>query len=283
MWTMTRMMHMPDTVLGTLDVALWDIIGKKAGLPLYKLMGAYRDKVKIYASSAQYKDVDSYIRQVKALKARGINAYKLHVSGIPEEDLEVCRAVRKAAGDDMILMHDPVGLYDRKQAQMVGRELEKLNFFWLEEPVPDTDIQGLKQIRSSLNISIASLEMLPGGLYSRAHYIAEGAVDVVRSDTLHNGGITPLKKTASLSEAFGLKCEIHCHPNTWMNAANLHVTCAIKNCDFYEWMVPEALWDFGLKEKIRLDDEGYAHVPQGNGVGMEVDWEYIDRNTIMAL
>ena len=79
--------------------------------------------------------MESYIRQVKALKARGINAYKLHVSGIPEEDLEVCRAVRKAAGDDMILMHDPVGLYDRKQAQMVGRELEKLNFFVWEFPL----------------------------------------------------------------------------------------------------------------------------------------------------
>ena len=283
LWTSTRMMHMPDTALGTVDIALWDIVGKVAGLPLYKVLGAYRDKVQVYASSAQFPDIGSYIRQVHALKERGIKAYKLHVSGIPSEDLAVCRAVREAAGDDMTLMHDPVGLYDRREALMVGRELEKLGFLWLEEPVPDTDIQGLIQLRQSLDIQISSLEMLPGGIYSRAHYIASGAVDSVRSDTLHNGGITALRKTAALAEAFNLKCEIHCIPNTWSNAANLQVTCAIKNCDWYEWMMPEALWDFGVKEGIHLDGEGYAHVPQGAGIGLEVDWEYIERNTVATL
>ena len=277
LYTSTRMMHMPDTALGTVDVALWDIVGKVAGLPLYKVFGAYRDKVQVYASSAQFPDIESYVQQVHTLKARGIKAYKLHVSGIPAEDLAVCRAVREAAGPDMILMHDPVGLYDRRQALMVGRELEKLNFLWLEEPVPDTDIQGLIQLRKTLDIQIASLEMLPGGIYSRAHYIASGAVDSVRSDALHNGGISALRKTAALAEAFNLKCEIHCHPNTWSNAANLQVTCSIKNCDFYEWMVPETLWDFGVKDGIVLDEDGYAHVPEGPGVGLEVDWEYIER------
>jgi len=191
--------------------------------------------------------------------------------------------VREAVGDDMVLMYDPVARYDHNQALMVGRELEKLGFYWFEEPIRDTNMSGLIQLCNDLDIPIASLEVIPGNIYSRAQYIARGAVDIVRSDTLFNGGITPLKKTASLAEAFGMKCEIHYNPNPLANAANLHVMCSIKNCDFFEWVVPEWLWDFGVKENIKLDDEGYVHVPEGPGLGLEVDWEYVDRHTIATL
>ena len=96
-------------------------------------------------------------------------------------------------------MHDPVGLYDRDQALMVGRELEKLNFHWYEEPIQDTDMDGLTQLCSALDIPVVSLEDLPGSLYTRAQYIARGAVDRVRCDTCNSGGITPVKKIASLA------------------------------------------------------------------------------------
>jgi len=280
MHQMNRVLHCPQPTLGPVDVALWDIVGKVANLPLYRLMGAYRDKIRAYASSAQYKSVQTYIEQAQECKRRGFTAYKLHVSGIPSEDLEVCRAVRRALGDDMILMHDPVGLYNHEQALVVGRELEKLNFYWYEEPIQDTDMDGLIRLCNALDIPIAALEVLPGGLYTRAQYLSRGAVDMVRSDSCYNGGITPLKKIASLAEAFNINCEIHCCPNPWMNAANLHVMCSIKNCEFYEWMVPEAIWDFGVKESITLDGDGYVHVPNKPGLGLETDWEYIDSHTI---
>ena len=282
-WSMNRILHQPQPALGPVDVALWDIVGKVADLPIYQLLGAYRDKVRAYASSTQYPDIESYVKEALECRAKGFSAYKLHVSGIPNEDLAVCRGVREAVGDEMILMHDPVGLYDRRQALMVGRELEKLNFYWLEEPIQDTDIEGLLGLCNALDIPIASLEVLPGNLYTRAQYIAKGAVDIVRSDTCYNGGITPLKKIASLCEAFGINCEIHCCPNPWMNAANLHVMCSIKNCDFYEWMVPEGIWDFGVKEAIKFDDEGFVHVPKKPGLGLEINWEYIDSHTIQTL
>lgn len=283
MWRMNRVTFLPQPALGTVDVALWDIVGKVANLPIYQLLGAYRDTVRAYASSGQFPNVEAYVKQVLECQARGFTAYKLHVSGIPSEDLAVCRAVREAAGDDMILMHDPVGLYDREQALMVGRELEKLNFYWLEEPIQDTDMDGLISLCSTLDIPIASLEVLPGNLYTRAQYIARGAVDIVRSDALYSGGITSLKKIASLAEAFGIKCEIHATCNPLTNVAGLHVACSIRNCEFYEWEVPEGLWDFGVKETIKLDKEGYVHVPKGPGLGLEPDWEYIDSHTIQTL
>ena len=103
---------------------------------------------------------------------------------------------------------------------------------------------------------------------------------MVRSDAM-KGGITPLKKLASLSEAFGLKCEIHLSHNLG-NAANLHVMCSIRNCDFYEWAVPDRP-NFGVKEGIKLDNEGYVHVPKGPGLGLEIDWEYINSHTVQTL
>jgi L-alanine-DL-glutamate epimerase-like enolase superfamily enzyme len=281
LWEQSRVLFFPQTVLGVIDVALWDINGKVANLPIYKLLGAYRNKVKAYASSTQRPNPESYAKEALELKARGFLGYKLHVPGIPSRDLEICQAVREAVGDDMLLMLDPVGRYDREQALMVGRELEKLNFYWFEEPVSDFDIDGLAQLCRSLDIPIAGLEVRPGNLYAVKQYLVRGAVDIVRSDSLFNGGITQLKKVATLAEAFGLKCEIHTNTNPLMNAANLHVTCSIKNCEFYEWWVPEKLiWDFGVKDSLKVDNEGFVHVPEEPGLGMDVDWEYVNGHTI---
>ena len=284
LWEQSRILFLPQTALGVIDVALWDIGGKVANLPIYKLLGAYRNKVKAYASSTQRPSPESYAQEALELKAKGFTGYKLHIPGIPSRDLEICRVVRKAVGDDMLLMLDPVARYDREQALMVGRELERLNFYWYEEPISDFDIDGLAQLCSALDIPIAGLEVRPGNFYAIKEYLVRGAVDIVRSDVQFNGGITQLRKVAALAEAFGMRCEIHTNFNPLMNAANLHVTCSIKNCEFYEWWVPEKLiWDFGVKESLMVDSEGYVHVPKGPGLGMEVDWEYVNTHTIATL
>ena len=280
LWEMSRVLFLPQPALGVIDVALWDIGGKVANLPVYQMLGAYRDKIRAYASSAQYPDVQAYVEEALKLKERGLTAYKLHASGIPNQDLAVCRAVREAVGDEMILMHDPVGRYDHEQALKVGRELEKLNFYWYEEPISDFDIHGLIQLCSALDIPIAGKEALPGNLYSTPEYITRGALDIIRADVLYSGGITAVKKTAALAEAFGVKCEIHTNDNPLMNAANIHVSCSIRNCDFYEWFLPEELqWDLGVKDSLRIDNEGYVHVPKGAGLGIEIDWDYINSHT----
>lgn len=283
LWGINRLLHLPQPALGAIDVALWDIAGKVAGLPIYQLLGGYREKVRAYASTMQLNSVDDYVEQALQWQEKGYTAIKLHVEGVPERDLAVCRAVRRALGDDMILMHDPVGLYDHEQALRVGRELEELNFYWYEEPLPDTDIHGLIQLSNALDIPIAGLEDLPGNFYTAAQYITTGALDIIRGDVLLKGGITSLKKMAALAETFGVKCEIHLALSPVMNAANLHVACAIKNCDFYESFVPEEVFNFAVKEDIEIDKQGYAHVPKGPGLGMEVDWDYIDRHTIATM
>ncbi len=282
-WSINRLFHLPQPALGAIDVALWDIAGKAADLPVYKLLGGYREKIRAYASTMQMPDVHSYVEKAIQCREQGYTALKLHVEGIPETDLAVCRAVRNAVGDDMTLMHDPVGLYDHNQALRVGRELEELNFYWYEEPLPDTDIHGLRSLCNALDISVAGLEVLPGNLYTVAEYITTGALDIIRGDVLLKGGITPLKKMASLAEAFGVKLEMHLALSPLMNAANLHVACSIKNSDFYESFVPEEVFSFAVEKDIEIDKEGYAHVPKGPGLGMNLDWDYIKKHTITTI
>jgi L-alanine-DL-glutamate epimerase-like enolase superfamily enzyme len=86
-----------------------------------------------------------------------------------------------------------------------------------------------------------------------------------------------------IAEAFGVKCEIHLALSPVMNAANLNVACAIKNCDFYESFVTEEVFNFGVREDIEIDKQGYAHVPKGPGLGMEVDRDYINKHTIATI
>ena len=282
LWRLDRLMFLPQHALGAIDVALWDIAGKAAKLPIYKLLGAYRDKVKAYASSMGLPNVEACVQQALHYKSKGYSAYKIHAWGIPDKDVELCKAVREAVGYDMDLMLDAMG-YRHEDALRIGRELEKLSFYWFEEPVQDYDIHGYIQISRALDIPVLGIEVLPGSLYSAPEYIVRGAVDMIRGDVLFKGGITAVKKMAALAEAFGMNMEIHTNCNPLGNAAHMHVTCSIKNCEFYEVFVPEEYFNFGVKEDIRIDDEGYAHVPQQPGLGMEIDWDSIDKWTITTL
>ena len=282
LWHLDRLTFLPQLALGAIDVALWDIGGKAAKLPIYKLLGAYRDKVKAYASSMTLPNVEAYVQQALHYKSKGYTAYKIHAWGIPDKDVEVCKAVREAVGYDMDLMFDAMG-YGHGEALRVGRELEKLSFYWYEEPVQDYDIHGYIQLSKALDIPVLGTEVIPGSIYSTPEYIVRGAVDIIRGDVLFKGGITAIKKMAALAEAFGMNMEIHTNCNPLGNAAHMHVTCSIKNCEFYEVFVPEEYFNFGVKEDIRIDDEGYAHVPQQPGLGMEIDWDSIDKWTITTL
>ena len=263
--------------LGTLsavDIALWDLAGKALGLPVYKLLGAYRDKIRIYASSHDWPSVQEYVDEAVSCKQQGVTAYKIHPYwSIGDKDIELCRAVRKAVGADMKLMFDPVGCYSREEALRVGKVLEELNFFWFEEPIPDYDIEGLVKLKEKLSVPICAPEMAPMGIFNIPEYIKHRATDIVRCDTRFTGGITPCKKIADMCDAFGIQCEFHTFSHSGGGVPNLHVECAIKNCEFHEISWPEKR--YGLKEYPELDGEGYLHVPQKPGLGIEINWEVL--------
>jgi L-alanine-DL-glutamate epimerase-like enolase superfamily enzyme len=280
MWALTTRVRLSIFALSCIDVALWDIAGKALNTPVYELIGAYRDKVPAYASSGVHAAVEEYVNEVLLCREKGYRAYKLHPFGVPEKDIEACRAVRRAAGKDMALMLDPTGDYDHRQALWVGRRLEELEFFWYEEPIGDFDIGGYAELCRALDIPVLAAEVLPGSLYSLAEFIARKATDIARGDVYWKGGITGVLKMARLAEAFGMKLELHHGASPIMDWANLHAMAAFKNGDYLEILIPKEPLDYGLKEYVEIDREGFVHLPRRPGLGVEIDWEFINAHTV---
>ncbi|MGB7752585.1 MAG: enolase C-terminal domain-like protein, partial [Candidatus Acidiferrales bacterium] len=264
-------------------ICLYDIAAKKAGMPLYKMLGAYRDKVPIYASSFVLASPEDYAKQAVEVKSRGWHAYKLHPPGKLAFDLAAYRACREAVGPDFRLMADPVAAYSHEEALRVGRELEKLNYYWFEEPLFDVDFSGLRKLTDKLDIPICGTEVLAGSHYSTAECLASRVVDIVRTDVSWKGGVTPVMKTAHLAESFGVRCELHTtiyHP---LEIVNLHCCAAISNCEFFEVLYPPSYMDFAMKTPIDIDAAGYAHPPESAGIGVDWDWDFIEKCTTKTL
>ena len=274
--------HLPIYSYGPFDIACWILSAKAAGLPLYKFLGAYRDKVPIYASSLVNKTPEDYARQALKIKDRGWAAFKLHPPGDVEFDIKAYTLCREAVGKDFKLMADPVACYNHQEALKIGRVLEKLGYYWLEEPLYDVDYHGLRMLTDKLDIPICGTEVLAGSHYSTAECISSRVVDIVRTDVSWKGGITPVMKTAHLAESFGMQCEIHTAIYMPLELVNLHCAAAIKNCEFFEVLDPIEYFDFGLAEPIRIEN-GHAYLPEKPGLGIELDWDMIDKCTFKIL
>lgn len=294
-WQWMWVAKLPENVIAVIDMALWDLLGRVAGLPVYKLLGGCRDRVKAYASTFNNMGMpEEYAEHALACKRQGYRAYKIHpyyfwdpitrksVPGRPshiEHDLEVCRAVREAVGEAMVLMYDPWGTYNTfEEALYVGRELEKLNFYWYEHPMPEYRVESYVRLCRELSIPILSPEVAEGNVYTRAEWILRGASDMSRTDVLR-AGITATKKTVALCEAYGIKCEIH-----MSGFGNLQVlgSTSEDTCEYYErgllapgvdYEAPPPYWKAICDP---LDSEGYVQVPQGPGMGYQIVWDYIE-------
>lgn len=267
---------------GPLDVALWDIASKSANLPLYKLIGAYRDRIPAYASSPFMQGPEDYASLAIEAKLKGFTAFKLHPPGEPDLDIACCEAVRAAVGPEFVLMSDPVGgNYDHEDAVRVGRALEKLEYLWLEEPLYDHDIHGLEQLSRTLDIAICAGEW-NSDFFSKINYLRSGAADIIRADVSWTGGITGCLKSAHIAEGFGVNCEMHMTVLSLMDVANLHVALAIKNCRYLELPFPDGA-TFGIKKPLEIDNEGYVQAPSAPGLGVEIDWNVINRNTVVRI
>ncbi|GAA4993075.1 enolase C-terminal domain-like protein [Actinopolymorpha pittospori] len=285
----------PENVMSVIDMALWDLAGRVAGQPVYKLMGGCRDRVKAYAST--YPNLGSpqvYAAHAAECVRQGYPAYKIHpyyywdpetgqsVPARPSHtrwDIEASQAVRDAVGPDVVLMFDPWGTYHTyEDALTVGRALEKLDFYWYEHPMPEHRVEPYVRLCRELDIPVCSPEILEGHVFTRAEWIRREASDISRIDVLR-GGITGARKTAIVCEAYGVRCEIH-----MSGIGNLHVIAATHEdtSEFYErgLLAPGVDYDEAppyLREPLdQMDAAGYVHLPQRPGLGYDIDWSYID-------
>jgi L-alanine-DL-glutamate epimerase-like enolase superfamily enzyme len=275
-----RLTFFPMYLPGPVDVALWDLAAKTTGLPLYQCLGGYRDSMPYYASSSVFATPDEYLGDVARYVALGATAYKIHPSGGWRRHIEIAEAVR-AAYPGLVLMLDVAGSdYTLPQAVRVGRALERLDFDWFEEPFDESHVGAYVDLARTLDIAVAATEAVYGGPSGVAEFIRVGAADIVRADVSWRWGITGTMKTMHVAEAFGLSCELHTTMMGPMDIANLHVACAARNSEYFELLVPHEAWAFPMREPYPIDSAGLIHVPSGPGLGVEIDWDAVDDETL---
>ena len=269
--------------IGAIDVALWDLAGRAAGVPIHQLMGSYRDSVPAYCSSIVFDTPEEYAEEALTKKNQGWSAYKIHPPAIPEVDIKVCEAVREAVGNDYRVMLDSTWSYDFPAALRVGKVVEELDYYWYEDPLIEDDIYNYVKLKNQLRIPIMATEFPNAGPTSYAPWITSQATDYLRGDVAIKGGLTSCLKTAHLAEAFHMNYEVHHGGNSLNNVANLHLLMAIKNCEYFEVLLPDEVQKHGLVEEIEIDDNGLVHAFNEPGLGAKIDFDLIQANQLRML
>lgn len=283
-----------DKVLSAVDVALWDLAGKAANMPIYKLLGATRTKVPAYASTMCGDDLEgglntpeAYARFALQCKKLGYTAFKLHTwqppySADPKRDVAACAAVREAVGPDMVLMLDPYHYYSRAQALYIAKELEKLDFYWMEEPMPEQSMSSYVWLSDNTSLHIVGPETAEGKHFTRAEWMMHNASDMTRAGVRDVGGITPMVKIVHLAESFGIQMESH-----GPDLANLHVLCSMSiPGEYHERGLLHPFLDYDTpppwlnKLVDPMDENGYVHIPDGPGLGLDINFDYIRDNLV---
>ncbi len=281
-----------------MEMPLWDIVGKLAGLPVARLWGGYSDRVTAYCATAEVRSPEQRVEDVRRIIGDGFKAVKFRFHRPdPREDLKVVEAVRAAVGDAIEIMvdanqagvepgHGGHRTWGFPTALAIARELERMRVRWLEEPLPRHDYDGLRRLRDRLDtLAIAGGED-NHGLHEFKLLIDRGCYDILQPDALLSEGVGQMRKIAALAEVGGLEVA----PHTWGNGiglmANLHLSAAIPNCPFLEFPHdPPSGWtaaarDQMLAEPLVIDAEGAVRVPDRPGFGLVLDEERIARHTV---
>jgi L-alanine-DL-glutamate epimerase-like enolase superfamily enzyme len=289
--------RLTDRALCAVDLALWDLVGKAAGQPVWKLLGGYRDRIPAYASTMCGDDLESGLRTPEdygrfaawLVQERGYRAVKLHtwmppIPGAPDVrlDYRACAAVREAVGPDVPLMLDPNHWYSRADALWLGQRLEELGFLWMEEPMEEASLGSYRWLSSNLTkLNVLGPESMEGTHWTRAEWAAGGACDMLRTGVWDVGGIGPALKCARIAEGFGMSCEVH-----GTGAGNLAVCAAIANTTYYERGLLHRFLDYdrppGYLRRIddEMDADGLVRLCDEPGLGQDIDLDYIDAHGV---
>ena len=219
--------------MAAVDIALWDIKGKAANMPVWRLLGGYRNTVPCYVTGGYYQDgktIDDLTAECKSYVETGYNAIKLKIGGVSvEEDVDRVTAVREAVGPDIDIMVDVNEGYDVRTAIRAARLLEPLDIRWLEEPVHWYDrIEGLRQVADATTIPIASGEQARTRWDAR-DLLMRGGIKIMQFDCTRSAGITEVLKIAGMCAAQNVNLALHHDPQV-----HGHVMAALPNGEILE-------------------------------------------------
>jgi L-alanine-DL-glutamate epimerase-like enolase superfamily enzyme len=279
----------PNVHASACDFKLWDILGKAVNRPIYKILGGTKDRVLAYASSQHLAAVEDFGPDALKAKAAGFKGYKIHPGEgqrqgggrIPSYlgHIEEIRSVRKAVGDDFTLLFDPVQRYNYFEALKVGRVLDECGYVSFEDPMPTTDIDGLIELRKNVDVPIEVGEFILD-VYAYAEYIRRGAMDIGRLIVDNLCGITGSFRIGQMLDAFNMPCTPHNWGSAFDVAAAFQIELALPNTYWFEAPWPMEYTDRPyLRDKFRINAEGYVPAPTEPGMGYPLDRAGLDKIT----
>lgn len=279
-----RVFPLAPQSLAAIDIALWDLLGKHAGLPVYQLLGGARQRLPAYASTPLFDNVPAYLEFTQEKIDEGFRAVKFHCWCLPEKDRELIRAVRKTfPNDDIDFMLDVENNYDWPAALEMAKELEDVGFTWFEAPLLDYDLEGYRKLTERVDLPIVPSGNWIQDLPAYEHALQSRCWTRARTDVTVCGGFTPARKYMALVEAAGMTCEIMSWGNTMVSSANLHLMLGSGMSTYFEQAVPYEPYEYGMHDVIRPDADGYVHAPQSPGLGYQIDWDAMHAATIHRL
>ena len=263
--------HQGVSVVGisAIDGALWDVLGKASGLPLYRLLGGAQDRVPAYHSGGLWLSLstDELAAEAGRFVEEGFRAVKMRLGkDSPADDIERVAAVRDAIGPDVKLMADANQGLNEAQAIRLGRMLERFDLTWFEEPLPAWDLDGLARVAAALDTPIASGET-EYTRYGFRRMIELRSADILMPDLQRVGGVSEFMRVGHMAAAHDITVSSHLFPE-----ASIQVLGALSNASFLEYMP----WFSELYHERLAFENGEAIVPERPGWGFTFNAEYID-------
>lgn len=287
-----------------IDIALWDILGKAAGLPLCTLLGKNASSVEGYASAGFYaegKTPDDLVREMEGYLAQGFTSFKMKIGRTRdlvnsplrymkggdwtvsmEEDVRRIAAVRKAIGQKSRLMVDMNCTWDSDSVTAQVDLFREYGIYWVEEPTRSDDARGYARISQALRGTtlVAGIET-EQGLARYDELLEMGAIDVVQANAGWAGGISEVRRIAALAMARGRSFTPHTFFSAVMSAVNIHLAASLPNVPFVECELnPNPLRTDLLKKPLEMDGQARWAVPDGPGLGIELDWDKVREYSI---
>jgi len=276
--------------LGGVETALWDVLGKSAGRPVYQLLGgAVRDAVPVYASSmsrAVTPEAEAD-RLGQLIADHGFGCVKVRIGGRMGRDRDawpgrteaIIPFVRRKLGPDVDINADANSGFSAARAIQVGRLLEEHRYHHFEEPCEFSHLERTAEVAAALDIAVAGGEQ-DTSLAQFQRMLTIGAVDIVQPDVGYIGGVSRARRVALMAEAAGKPCTPHCANQSMLQVFTLHLAAAMPSCSQYqEWGIEKNAWAEGVYEPLPQVDDGKVPLPSGAGWGFELTPEFRRRAT----
>ncbi len=260
--------------LGSVDIAVWDIIGKALSMPVYKVLGAHTDKLRVYAAGGYYRDdktTADLVAEMEGYVDEGFRAVKMKIGGEPMHvDAERVRAVREAIGPRIDLLLDANNKWLAYDAIRFGRMVEKYEPFWFEEPVVADDFEGCAEVKHALDIPIAAGEN-EFTRWGTRDLIEHRSADILNLDTVMAGGITEHRKISALASAYHIPVAPHGSPHMAS-----HLLASTPNALIME-TYPGVQSQYNPALPLYPVKDGYITMPQTPGIGIDPSPEMVKR------